>query len=162
MVRFNLGIIAAIAAVIVIGLLAGLYVGTGLAQHSNLGVAYQPWVIRQQAEVGLFKNFMPQFGWTAVILPALAAVFSSGARRWLFAAASLLILGTIVSTSFGEIPLNGMILGWNPATPVAGWEGMRTSWMQAHWTKTTLSLIAFAAATVGLAGWGSGATTHAS
>lgn len=160
MARSNLGIIAAIAAVIVIGLLAGLYVGTGLAQHSNLGVAYQPWVIRQQAEVGLFKNFMPQFGWTAVILPAVAAVLTSGTTRWLFAAAALLILGTIVSTSFGEIPLNGMILGWDPAKPVAGWEAMRTAWMHAHWTKTTLSLLAFAAATIGLAASGRGATTR--
>ncbi|HEX8446724.1 MAG TPA: anthrone oxygenase family protein [Sphingomonas sp.] len=139
-----------IAAVMVIGLLAGLYVGTGLAQHSNLGVAFQPWVIRQQAEVGLFKDFMPQFGWTAVILPAVAAALTVGVPRWLFAAAALSILGTIVSTGFGELPLNRMILSWNPQVPVQGWESMRISWMHAHWTKTTFSVLAFLAAATGL------------
>lgn len=139
-----------VAAVIVVGLLAGLYVGTGLAQHSNLIVGYTPWVIRQQAEVGLFKNFMPQFGYAAIILPALAAVVTSGARRWLFAAAALLIAATIVSTMLGEIPLNRMIGGWDPRTPVPGWEAMRHSWMRSHWIKTTLSLLAFVSATIGL------------
>ena len=140
-----------ISAVIVIGILAGLYVGTGLAQHSNLGVAYEPWVLRQQAEVGLFKDFMPQLGWAAVILPALAAMVAPSAQRWFFAAASALIIGTIISTSFGELPLNRLIQDWNPQVPVAGWEGMRASWMHAHWTKTIMSVIAFTVATVGLA-----------
>lgn len=139
-----------VAAVMVVGLLAGLYVGTGLAQHSNLSVGYEPWVIRQQAEVGLFKTFMPQFGYAAIILPALAAAVSSGARRWLFATAALLIIATIISTSFGELPLNKMINEWDPRTPVAGWESMRLSWMRSHWLKTTLSVLAFAAATIGL------------
>ena len=139
-----------IAAVVVIGILAGLYVGTGLAQHSNLTVGYEPWVLRQQAEVGLFKNFMPQLGWAAVILPALAALVVPGTRRWFFVAASALIVATIVSTAFGELPLNRLIQEWNPQSPVAGWEGMRASWMHAHWTKTIMSVIAFVIATVGL------------
>ena len=140
-----------IAAVVVIGVLAGLYIGTGLAQHSNLGVAYQPWVIRQQAEVGLFKDFMPQLGWAAVLLPALAAIVATSSQRWYFVAGSVLILGTIVSTSFGELPLNRMILSWNPDVVTTGWEGMRAAWMKAHWTKTAMSLIAFVAVTTGIA-----------
>lgn len=139
-----------VAAVMVIGILAGLYVGTGLAQYSNLSVGYQPWVIRQQAEVGLFKDFMPQLGWAATILPAIAAMLSAGPRRWFFAGAALLILGTIISTSFGEIPINRMVFGWNPETPVAGWEDMRISWMHSHWLKTTMSVIGFGLATMGL------------
>ena len=143
-------IFAMVAAVMVIGILAGLYVGTGLAQYSNLSVGYQPWVIRQHAEVGLFKDFMPQLGWAATILPAIAAVLSTGPRRWLFVGAALLILGTIISTRFGEIPINRMVFTWNPETPVDGWQAMRISWMHSHWLKTTMSVVGFALATVSL------------
>lgn len=145
-----LRIAVAILAVVVIGILAGLYVGTGLAQHSNLGVAYEIWVPRQQAEVGLFKDFMPQLGYAAVLLPAAAAILASGGRRWFFAAAAVLILGTIISTMFGEIPLNRMIGAWDPDSPVSGWETMRSAWMRAHWFKTNLSVIALIIAATGL------------
>lgn len=140
----------AVGAVVVIGILAGLYVGTGLAQHSQQGLPFAVWVPRQQAEVGLFKNFMPSLGWAAALLPAAAAVLLSGSRRVFFAIAAALILATIVSTSFGEIPLNQQVFTWNAAVPIPGWEQTREAWLHFHWIKTSMSVAALIAAAVGL------------
>lgn len=161
MARSIIATLAGISAVVVVGLLAGLYVGTGLAQYSNAATPYEIWIPRQQAEVGLFKNFMPSFGYAATALPALAALFSTGVRRWLFAAAALFILGTLISTELGEIPLNGMVLGWDAHHPVANWEAMRVSWLHFHWIKTTFAVLALLVSSIGLAGGQIGAATRA-
>lgn len=142
--------VIAVSAVVAIGILAGLYVGTGLAQHSQQGLPFAVWVPRQQAEVALFKTFMPILGWVATGLPLLAALFSSGSQRWFFAAAGMLILGTIVSTSFGEIPLNQQVFTWDTTKPIPGWEDIFSAWLHFHWIKTSISFVAFVAAAVGL------------
>ena len=141
---------AAVSAVVIIGILAGLYVGTGLAQYSQIGQPFAVWVPRQQAEVGLFKNFMPYLGWAAVLLPALAALVSSGSQRWWFAAAALLILSTIISTGVGEIPLNQQVFMWDVTKPIAGWEQTHAAWLHFHWIKTSLSVVALNVAAIGL------------
>ena len=137
-------------AVIVMGILAGLYLGTGLAQFSQKGLAFHIWVPRQQAEVGLFKNFMPYLGWAAFLLPAAAALLMGGGQRWCFVVAAALILLTIVSTSLGEIPLNKNVFTWNPAVPIPGWENTLSSWLKFHFFKAGIAVAAFAAGSIGL------------
>jgi uncharacterized membrane protein len=139
-----------VIAVIIVGLLAGIHLGTGLAQLSSQGLPELAWTLRRQAEDDLFRTIMPTFMWVAVITLVAGTIVHRGAKRWWFAAAAVLALACMIQTITGEVPLNRQIAAWHAGSAPGEWTRIRDTWMHGHWIRTALSVLAFAAAVLAL------------
>jgi uncharacterized membrane protein len=137
-------------AVVAVGMLAGVHLGTGLAQYSSQALPELTWTLRRQAEDDLFRTIMPTFMWAVVVALLMAAAVEIGLRRWLLAAAAVLALACMIQTITGEVPLNRQIAAWHPGSAPQEWTSVRDRWMQGHWVRTALSALAFAAAVFAL------------
>ena len=141
---------ASVFAILVVGLLAGLHLGTGLAQFSSQGLPEYAWTLRRQFEDDLFRTIMPAFMWVVVIALVIAAAVNRGKRRWWFVGAAVLALACMIQTITGEVPLNQQIAAWHAGSAPSNWTSVRDRWMVGHWTRTTLSILSFAAAVLAL------------
>ena len=136
-------------AVVLIGLLAGLMLGTGMQNFTYRHLGATGWVEQHQAQDALFRRVMPTFFNVTLLLLAAAAVVSRGAARWWFAAAAVLALGCIVVTVGVEVPMNRQITSWDPAAVPLGWQQIRSRWLVFHAVRTAGGTLAFVCATLG-------------
>ena len=136
--------------VLLIGLLAGLQWGTGMAQYTALHLPGPVWLLRHQAEDALFRQIMPGYMWAVLLSLSGSAVLARGKTRAFFTIAALLSLLQMVITIAHEVPINRLVATWSPAHLPAEWDAMRHSWMAGHWLRTGLSIGAFLLAILGI------------
>jgi hypothetical protein len=136
--------------VLLVGLLAGLQWGTGMAQYTALSLPGPVWLLRHQAEDALFRQVMPGYMWAVLLSLAASALLSRGKTRVFFALAAVLSLTQMIITITHEVPINRLVANWSPDSLPAGWDVTRHSWMSGHWLRTGLSFAAFLLAILGL------------
>lgn len=136
--------------VLLVGLLAGLQWGTGMAQYTALNLPGPVWLLRHQAEDALFRQVMPGYMWAVLLLLAGSAIISRGKTRTFFALAAVLSLLQMIITIAHEVPINRLVANWSPANLPAGWDATRHGWMSGHWLRTGLSFAAFLLSILGL------------
>lgn len=148
--RFALTSFFCLLSVLLVGLLAGLQWGTGMAQYTALHLPGAVWLLRHQAEDALFRQVMPVYMWLVLLSLAAAAILARGKVRTLFAVAAVLSLLQMIVTVAHEVPINRLVAQWTPATLPADWDAVRHRWMAGHWLRTVLSGVAFVFASLGL------------
>jgi hypothetical protein len=136
--------------VLLIGLLAGLQWGTGMAQYTALSLPGPVWLLRHQAEDALFRQVMPGYMWAVLLSLAGSAFIARGQARIFFALAAVLALLQMIITIAHEVPINRMVANWSPTNLPAEWDATRHSWILGHWERTGLSFVAFLLSTLGL------------
>jgi uncharacterized membrane protein len=126
-----------------VGLLAGILVGTGMAQFTAQGLAESSWVMRFQLEDQLFAKVMPPLMLSTLI--ALIAFFalSDGHARWWLGASIVFTLLVLAITIGYEVPLNRQIQSWTPGAVPSDWRRVRDLWLQRHLMRTVAGLLAF-------------------
>jgi hypothetical protein len=135
---------------LLVGLLAGLQWGTGMAQYTALSLPGPVWLLRHQAEDALFRQVMPGYMWAVLLSLAGSAAIARGKTRVFFALAAILSLLQMIITITHEVPINRLVANWSPTNLPAGWDATRHSWMAGHWLRTGLSFVAFLLAILGL------------
>jgi hypothetical protein len=139
-----------VATVVVLGLLAGLVLGTGMAQFTALQLPPGVWILRHQAEDSLFRQVMPPWWSLAVLLPAVAAFVNRGAARTFFVLAAVVLAIAMALTITHEVPINRMVQHWSATNPPAEVDHLRHSWMTGHWGRTALTFVGFVLSVLGL------------
>jgi uncharacterized membrane protein len=141
----------AIFAVLLLGLLAGILVGTGMDHFVATGLPAKSWTAWRQVNGWVFPTIMPWIFNVTLLVSAAAAVFNRGRARWFFIAAALLTAGSIFVTVRLEVPMNHAISGWTPGAEPPDWSAIREQWLRNHFVRSTASVAAFICGTVGLA-----------
>jgi len=139
-----------ILAVVMVGLIAGLMLGTGIEQHSLRALTASAWVTEHQVMDSWFRVIMPPFWNATALVLILAAVLSRGSARWLFGIAAALLILSLVVTVRVEVPMNRAIQQWDPTAPPANWAEIRDRWLAFHRLRAASGMVAFLMATVGL------------
>jgi uncharacterized membrane protein len=142
--------ISSILAMVSVGLLAGIMLGTGMGQYAGRSLPEANWTLEHQTTDSLFRKVMPVFFNATAILLIAASVLAKGGARWMFGAAALLIVVSIVITVRVEVPLNRTIASWIPGAAPPDWRMLRDRWLWNHLIRTIASIIAFLCAAVGL------------
>jgi hypothetical protein len=149
--REGVSSVVAVAAVMAIGLLAGLMLGTGMSGYTARSLPSSSWLLRFQAEDRLFAKVMPPV-MLGTLLPQVAACFlARGAARRLFGAAAVLTVAVLFVTVTREVPLNHAFQTWTAQTTPVNWEALRDRWLRNHLVRTVLGVAAFVLAGCGLA-----------
>jgi uncharacterized membrane protein len=141
---------AQIVAVVLVGLIAGLMIGTGMDQYTHRQLAMTPWVIEHQVMDALFRRVLPSWWNLTALMLVLSAVLTRGASRGLFAVAAILMIVALVLTVRVEVPMNRAIALWDSAAPPANWAAVRDRWLSFHLVRTCCGTIAFLCAQAGL------------
>ena len=126
------------------GLLAGVLVGTGMAQFTAQDLPESSWVMRFQLEDHLFAKVMPPIMLSTLLALIVAFVVSRGHSRWLFGTSIALMLLVVAITVGFEVPLNKQIQSWTPGSAPPEWKHVRDLWLQNHLLRTIAATLAFA------------------
>jgi uncharacterized membrane protein len=137
-------------AVLLVGLIAGLMLGTGIEQHSLRALTASAWVTEHQVMDAVFRVVMKPFWNGTVLVLIVAAIVSRGSARWLFGVAALLLIVSLVVTVRVEVPMNQAIAKWDPSAPPANWAEIRERWLMFHRLRTWSGIVAFLCAITGL------------
>jgi uncharacterized membrane protein len=135
--------------VVLVGLIAGLLVGTAMEQHTLRNLSGPAWVAARHSIDALFSRVMP-WVWNATLMILLvAAGVNAGRARWLFLAAGLILLVAIVVTVAVEVPMNKEVAAWDAQAVPAHWASVRDRWLQFHTVRTVMGVVAFVCAVLG-------------
>lgn len=137
-------------AVIMVGLIAGLMLGTGIEQHSLRALSASAWVTEHQVMDSWFRVIMPPYWNATALVLVIAAFLSRGQARWQFGFAALLLIVSLVVTVRVEVPMNRSIAMWDANLPPANWAQVRDHWLAFHRLRTASGILAFLVATLGL------------
>ena len=142
--------VVALVATLGAGLLAGIMVGTGLAQFSARALPAGSWIMRFQLEDFLFAKTMPTLMLGTLLALVAPSTLSRSTSRYAFAAsAALMILVLVVTVGF-EVPLNQQIQSWTVSAPPPSWQQLRDLWLRRHLLRTFAASLAFVSALVAL------------
>jgi hypothetical protein len=143
----------AIVAVLAIGLLAGILIGTGMDHYAARSLPERGWVEWRQVNGWVFPRIMPYiFNGTALAL-IVAAIMTRKTARLCFAVAALCCFVTIFITVKLEIPMNHAISSWTPGASPPEWMDIRQQWLRNHLVRTVAGMLGFLFAAIGLARW---------
>ena len=142
---------ASLAATLGVGLLAGILIGTGMAQSTARALPAPAWILRFQLEDNLFAKAMPPVMLGTLLALAVATLLSQGAARWMFLASLVLMAAVLLITIGFEVPLNKQIHSWTADAPPPQWAQLRDLWLRRHVLRTIAATLAFIAAIVGIA-----------
>jgi uncharacterized membrane protein len=148
----NLKYSASLLAVLLVGLIAGLLVGTAIDHHRLTVLDAAAWTAARQSIDGVFSRLLPWWWNTTLILLFFAAYLNRGRSRWLFLSAGLLLLFGIVITVVIEVPINKQIASWTSTTVPANWMDLRDRWLAFHNVRSAAGVLAFVFALIGMAG----------
>ena len=139
----------------VIRLCALLFTALSMSVHFGTWLTEQP--IRTTSSGALFievhqgrdrvaARVMPILGNVAIVLVALAVFFARGvpAAFALSLAGLVLIIGDMVVTLLGNVPINRLVQSWRPDEPPAEWKRVRDRWERFHTLRTFLIVSGFA------------------
>jgi hypothetical protein len=103
-----------IAAVHVIGLLAGVMLGVAMEQQTAQQLASDCWIVRQNLNDRLFRKVMPPtFVLTLAASSSAAILLHRAARFWMSGACLLSVLVIAITVAL-EVPLNNKMSQWQP------------------------------------------------
>ena len=140
-----------LSAVLLVGLIAGLLVGTAIDHHRLRVLDAAAWTSARQSIDAVFSKLLPWWWNITLLLLFFAAYLNQGRARWLFLSAGVLLLFGIVITVVIEVPINKQIASWTPATIPANWVDLRERWLSFHNVRSAAGVLAFACALVGVA-----------
>jgi hypothetical protein len=140
----------AAVAVCVDGILAGVFLGSGLVEQSAKALNGKTWIRYKQAKERVYGRAGPILLLGAILLSILAMV--GRGERAPFAVAILSLLGVLAVTGVVHVPLNRAIDTASPEAPPSGWADIRTRWRRWHWLRTALTVVAFVLAIVAFGG----------
>jgi uncharacterized membrane protein len=145
----------AAAAVFVDGIVAGIFVGSAMVEHTAAALPGSAWTAYRHNKERLFGRVMPPLMVAAIVLPAARSLYPPGRfQPWFLAAAGLMIAALAV-TLVRHIPLNRTIDRFAVSDPPENWRIIRARWQSGHLLRTMLTIGAFFAAVLGI-GNGSG------
>ena len=137
-------------AVLLVGLIAGLLLGTAMEQGTLRVLDGPAWVTARHGTDALFGRVLPWFWNTTLVLLFVAGRLNRGVSRWMFVTAGMLLLVGIVVTVGIEVPMNKQIASWDAGAVPAGWAAVRERWLGFHNVRTGLGIGAFICALVGI------------
>jgi hypothetical protein len=138
-------------AVVAIGLVAGILLGTGMSGFTAKSLPEPMWTKSFQLEDALFSKAMPPLMLTTLAALLVSCFVMRGSARGLFVAVTVFMLVVLIVTVKGEVPLNKQIQTWVPGTAPANWADIRDRWLANHLIRTIAGLFGFVCAAVGLA-----------
>jgi hypothetical protein len=138
--------VVVLLAILVTGLLAGVMLGVAMEQQTAQKLPEAAWTLRQQNDDALFRKVMP-FTFIAMMLLLIASIFLlHGRSRMVMATATVAALAVIIVTAGWEVPINNEIVKWIPGHAPADWTSTRDKWLQNHWIRTWIGVLAFGCA----------------
>jgi uncharacterized membrane protein len=143
--------ILALFAVVFLGLLAGILVGTGMDQYAAAGLPEDAWVGWRQVRSWVFPTIMPWVFNITLLLQIAAAIVCGARSRWFFASAAVCALAALLITVRLEVPMNNAIASWTPGAAPANWAAIRDQWLRNHLVRMLAGVLGFVCAALGLA-----------
>ena len=141
-----------VLAVVLVGLIAGLLVGTAIEQKTLNVLDGPAWITARHSTDAVFSRVLPWWWNSTLVMLFLAAYLNRGGARWMFLVGGLLLLAGIVVTVAIEVPMNKQVAGWDAGAMPAGWVAIRDRWLRFHVVRTVLGAVGFCFAVCGL-GW---------
>jgi hypothetical protein len=138
-------------AVVAIGLVAGILLGTGISGFTAKGLPEEMWAKSFQLEDALFSKAMSPLFLTTLAAMLVSCFVTRGSARGLFVAATVFMLVVLIVTVRGEVPLNKQIQTWVPGVAPANWADIRDRWLANHLIRSIAGFFGFVCAAVGLA-----------
>lgn len=138
-----LSTVARVAALMLVGLLAGtmfgIWRGYDFAQYSPSALL-EVW----QGSVRGLNALLPAQGLVAIAILVALAIASRRTPRALagYLAAALLLAAAGLVTRFANQPINDIVMGWSAEALPADWEGLRDAWRNWHLVRLALTLAA--------------------
>jgi uncharacterized membrane protein len=145
---------AQLLSLILVGVVAGSFVGTQLGQvrvQNALG-ARDFTLVKHSFEVavgGVMPVLVIGSGVSIAVVVALAATNRRGPVLVLSGLALLLWIAAIVVTLRYNAPVNELAAGWDPASPPDDWEALRDKWHFGQTLRTPLAVGSFACLAMG-------------
>jgi uncharacterized membrane protein len=139
---------AQLLGLILVGVVAGSFVGTQLGQVrvQNMLGARDFTLVKHSFEVAV-GAVMPVLviasGVSIALVVGLAATIRRGPVLALSALALLLWIGVIVVTLRYNAPVNELAASWDPASPPEAWETLRDQWHLGQTVRTPLAVGSF-------------------
>lgn len=143
-------LVLSVIAVVAVGLVAGLMLGTGMSGSTARSLPEASWVLRFQAEDLLFAKVMPPIFLSTLVLQIAACMLNHGAARGLFGLSALLVLGVLLVTVLREVPLNHIFQSWTAGAAPTDWAELRDRWLKNHMIRTVMGVAALIFAVCGL------------
>ena len=140
------------ANLILVGLVAGILLGTQLGQvrvQKRLE-ARDFTLVKREFELALGR-VMPILVIAAGVstMPVVALLAWAGPVRFAAALTALVLwIGVIVVTLRFNAPVNARAVGWDPESPPPDWETLRDRWHRGQTIRTPLAVAAFAAVAI--------------
>ena len=139
-----------VGAVLLVGLIAGLLLGTAMEQKTLEVLDGAAWITARHSTDAVFSLVLPWWWNGSLLLLFWAAYLRVGVGRWLFVAAGVLLLAGIVVTVAVEVPMNKQVVQWQPGAMPAEWMAVRDRWLRFHAVRTVLGVLSFGCAVGGL------------
>lgn len=95
----------------------------------------------RQAIIRTLRVLVPATALPALVLGVGVAVMDRGAFA---VAGAALLLGWLLVTVFGTVPINSGAMEWNPDAPPANWKALIDRWERLNTVRTGLAGLAFA------------------
>ncbi len=146
----TLGKPVSLLAVILVGLIAGLLVGTAIEQKTLTVLDPAAWTIARHSTDAVFSRVLPWWWNSTLLLLFFAAYLNRGAARGMFLVAGLLLLAGIVVTVAIEVPMNKQVVTWDPRALPGNFLEIRKRWLRFHVVRTVLGAVGFVFAVLGL------------
>ena len=95
----------------------------------------------RQGLIGTLRVLVPATALPALVVGVVVALVDRGA--FAFAGVGLL-LGWLLVTVFGTVPINAGAMGWDPTAPPPNWRSLVDRWERLNTVRTWLAVLAFA------------------
>jgi uncharacterized membrane protein len=95
----------------------------------------------RQGIIRTLRVLVPATALPALVLGVGVAVMDRGPFA---VAGAALLLGWLLVTAFGTVPINSGALEWDPDAPPAGWKALIDRWERLNTVRTGLAGLAFA------------------
>ena len=148
----SLTVPVSVAAVVLVGLIAGLLVGTAIEQKTLEVLDADAWITARHSTDAVFSRVLPWWWNGSLLLLFFAAYLHYGMGRWMFVGSGLLLLAGIVVTLVIEVPINKQVVAWRAGAMPAGGGALRDRWWRFHAVRSGMGVGAFLFAVLGLVG----------
>ncbi len=140
--------IAQFAAVLLVGILAGLFVGVWFVEQAMLSLSASVYTAVEIPKHHVFGPIMPWFMGLTLTAGLLVLLLLRPRRSVAFALTLIGGLCTatlILTTLLVNVPINAnMMTNWSANAPPTNWAQVRDRWNVFHAMRTVLALVAFA------------------